>query len=39
MEKVLNKKPSLFAEYLAKYVDFHLKKSSTQTGISDSKLE
>lgn len=38
-EYFLNIDPNKIAEYLAKYLDFHLKKSSGQTGITDEKLE
>ena len=38
-EEFVNKNPSMIAEYLAKFLDLHLKKSSGQTGITDEKLE
>ena len=34
----LNIEPNIVAEFLAKYLDFHLKKSSGQAGISDENL-
>lgn len=34
----LNIEPNIVAEYLAKYLDFHLKKVSGQVGISDQEL-
>lgn len=38
-EYFLNIDSNKIAEYLAKYLDFHLKKSSSQVGITDEKLE
>jgi hypothetical protein len=35
----LNIDSSKTAEYLAKFLDFHLKKSSGQTGITDLNLD
>ena len=34
----LNIEPNIVAEFLAKYLDFHLKKASGQAGISDENL-
>jgi len=34
----LNLEPNIVAEYLAKYLDFHLKKSSGQIGMTDENL-
>ena len=38
-ECFLNLDPNMIAEYLAKFLDLHLKKSSGQVGITDDKLE
>ena len=34
----LNIEPNIVAEFLAKFLDFHMKKSSGQAGISDESL-
>lgn len=34
----LNIEPNIVAEFLAKFLDFHMKKSSGQVGISDEEL-
>lgn len=38
-EYFLNEDSNQIAEYLAKFLDLHLKKSSGQTGITDEKIE
>lgn len=38
-EYFLNIDSNKIAEFLAKFLDYHLKKSSGQTGITDEKLE
>jgi cullin 4 len=38
-EHFLNIDPNQMAEFLAKFLDLHLKKSSGQTGITDEKIE
>eukprot|EP00347_Sterkiella_histriomuscorum_P013206 403365600 len=39
LEHFLNIDPNMVSEYLAKFLDLHLRKSSGQTGITDEKLE